>query len=96
MNICREVKAPPQEQAPEPIDDEVLLLEIHSPLKESNSLRESVNYRKQDHNMTTTQREISHAIMWTRKSTILNFEPFSMQTSIALYTRVKKKHVINM
>jgi hypothetical protein len=24
MNICREVKAPPREQAPEPTDDEVL------------------------------------------------------------------------
>jgi hypothetical protein len=34
MNICREVKAPPQEQALEPTDDEVLPLKIHSPLEE--------------------------------------------------------------
>jgi hypothetical protein len=54
MNICWEVKAPPWEQAPEPTDDEVLPLKIHSPLEESGSLRESVNYRKQDHNMITT------------------------------------------
>jgi hypothetical protein len=45
MNICREVKAPPREQAPEPTDDEVSL-NIHSPLEERGSLRESVNYRK--------------------------------------------------
>jgi hypothetical protein len=60
MNICREVKAPPREQAPEPTDDEVLPLKIHSPLEESGSLRESVNYRKQDHNTITTQREIAY------------------------------------
>jgi hypothetical protein len=59
MNICREVKAPPQEQALEPADDEVLSLKIHSPIEESGSLRESVNYRKQDHNTITTQREIT-------------------------------------
>jgi hypothetical protein len=34
MNICREVKAPPREQALEPTDDEVLPLKIHSPLEE--------------------------------------------------------------
>jgi hypothetical protein len=33
MNICREVKAPPWEQAPESTDDEVLPLKIHSPLE---------------------------------------------------------------
>jgi hypothetical protein len=54
MNICREVKAPPWEQAPEPTDDEVLPLKIHSPLEKSSNLRESVNYRKQDHNTITT------------------------------------------
>jgi hypothetical protein len=54
MNICREVKAPPWEQAPEPTDDEVLPLKIHYPLEESGSLRESVNYRKQDHNTIIT------------------------------------------
>jgi hypothetical protein len=54
MNICREVKTPPQEQAPKPTDDEVLPLKIHSPLEESGNLRESVNYRKQDHNTITT------------------------------------------
>jgi hypothetical protein len=59
MNICQEVKAPPREQAPEPTDDEVPPLKIHSPLEESGSLRESVNYRKQDHNTVTTQREIA-------------------------------------
>jgi hypothetical protein len=59
MNICREVKAPPREQAPKPTDDEVLPLKIHSPLEESDSLRESVNYRKQDHNTITTQRDIT-------------------------------------
>jgi hypothetical protein len=59
MNIWWEVKAPPQEQAPEPTDDEVLPLKIHSPLEESGSLRQSVKYRKQDHNTSTTQREIA-------------------------------------
>jgi hypothetical protein len=54
MNICREVKSPPREQAPEPTDDEVLPLKIHSPLEERGSLRESVNYRKQDHNTIIT------------------------------------------
>jgi hypothetical protein len=58
MNICQEVKAP-REQAHEPTDDEVLPLKIHPPLEESSNLRESVNYRKQDHNMITTQREIT-------------------------------------
>jgi hypothetical protein len=57
MNICREVKAAPREQAPKPTDDEVPL-KIHSPLEERGSMRKSVNYRKQDHNMITTQREI--------------------------------------
>jgi hypothetical protein len=57
MNICREVKAPPQKQAPEPTDDEVPL-KIHSPLEERGNLRESVNYRKQDHSTITMQREI--------------------------------------
>jgi hypothetical protein len=52
------VKAPPWEQALEPIDDEVPL-KIHSPLEERGSLRESVNYRKQDHSMITKQREIA-------------------------------------
>jgi hypothetical protein len=65
-------------------------LKIHSPLKESSGLREGVNYRKQDHNMTTTQRERSHAMMWRRKSMMLNFGPFSMQVGIALCTRVKR------
>jgi hypothetical protein len=59
MNICREVKSPPREQAPEPTDDEVLPLKIHSPLEESGNLWESVNYRKQDHNTITTEREIA-------------------------------------
>jgi hypothetical protein len=45
MNICREVKAPPRDQAPEPIDDDAPL-KIHSPLEERGGLRESVNYRK--------------------------------------------------
>jgi hypothetical protein len=59
MNIRREVKAPPREQAPKPTDDEVLPLKIHSPLEESDNLRESVNYRKQDRNTITTHREIA-------------------------------------
>jgi hypothetical protein len=59
MNICWEVKAPPQEQAPEPTDNEVLPLKIHSPLEESDSLRENVNNRKQDYNTITMQREIA-------------------------------------
>jgi hypothetical protein len=59
MNICREVKAHLQEQAHEPTDDELLPLKIHSPLEESGNLRESFNYRKQDHNTITTQREIA-------------------------------------
>jgi hypothetical protein len=54
MNIWREIKAPPREQAPEPIDDVVLPLKIHSPLEGSGSLWEIVNYRKQDHNTITT------------------------------------------
>jgi hypothetical protein len=53
MNICWEVKAPPREQAPEPTDDEVPL-KIHSPLEERGRLRESDNYRKQDHRTITT------------------------------------------
>jgi hypothetical protein len=32
MNICREIKAPHREQAPEPTDDEVPL-KIYSPLE---------------------------------------------------------------
>jgi hypothetical protein len=59
MNICREVKTPPRKQAPEPTDDEVLPLKIHSPLEESGSLRKSVNCRKQGHNTITMQREIA-------------------------------------
>jgi hypothetical protein len=54
MNICQDVKDPPWEQALEPTDDEVLPLKIYSPLEERGSLRESVNYGKQDHNMITT------------------------------------------
>jgi hypothetical protein len=54
MNICQGVKTSPQEQAPEPTDDEVPL-KIHSPLEERGSLRENVNYRKQDHSMITKQ-----------------------------------------
>jgi hypothetical protein len=57
-NICREVKGPPREQAPEPTYDEVPL-KIHSPLEERGNLRESVNYRKQDHSMVMKQREIA-------------------------------------
>jgi hypothetical protein len=53
MNICREVKDPPQEQAPEPTNDEVPL-KIHSPLEERGNMRESVNYRKQYHSTITT------------------------------------------
>jgi hypothetical protein len=34
-------------------------LKIHSPLEESDSLRESVNYRKHDHNTIIAQREIT-------------------------------------
>jgi hypothetical protein len=60
MNICREVKAHRREQATEPTDDEVLPLKIHSPLEENGSLRESVNYRKQDHNTITTQKDIAY------------------------------------
>jgi hypothetical protein len=58
MNICREVNAPPREQAPITANDEVPL-KIHSPLEERGSLRESVNYRKQDHSTIMTQREIT-------------------------------------
>jgi hypothetical protein len=58
MNIRREVKAYPWEQVLEPTDDDVPL-KIHSPLEERDSLRESVSYRKQDHNTITTQREIT-------------------------------------
>jgi hypothetical protein len=47
MNICREVKGPVT------TDDEVPL-KIHSPLEERGSLRESINYRKQDHSTITT------------------------------------------
>jgi hypothetical protein len=54
MNIWQEVKAHPREQAPEPTDDEVLPLKIHTPLEVRDSLRESVNYRKQDNNTITT------------------------------------------
>jgi hypothetical protein len=77
MNICGEVKAPPQEQAPEPTDDEVLPLKIHSPLEKSGSLREVLTIGSK----TITRsphRERSHAMMWRRKRTILDFGPFSM------------------
>jgi hypothetical protein len=56
MNICREVKAPAREQALEPTDDEVPL-KTHSPLVERGSLKECINYRKQDHSTITMQRD---------------------------------------
>jgi hypothetical protein len=89
MNICREVKAHPREQAPEPTEDEVPL-KIHSPLEERGSLRESVNYRKQDHSMITAQREIACYDVGRRKRTIFIFGPFLMQIGIALCTRAKR------
>jgi hypothetical protein len=95
MNIRREVKAPPREQAPKPTDDEVLPLKIHSPLEESDNLRESVNYRKQDRNMITTHREI--ACYNVEK------EAYDPQFWTFFYTdwyrpvyQSKKKHIVNM
>jgi hypothetical protein len=89
MNICREVKAPPREQAHEPTDDEVLPLKIHSPLKEHDSLRESVNYRKQEHNTITTQREITCYDV-EKEAYDPRFWAFSMQIGITLCTIVKR------
>jgi hypothetical protein len=53
-----ELKAPPQETTPESTDDEVPL-KIHSPIEERGSLRECVNYRKQDHSIIMKRREIT-------------------------------------
>jgi hypothetical protein len=87
MNICREVKAPPRKQAPKPTDDDVPL-KIHSLLEERGSSRESVNYRKQDHNMITTQREIVYYDM-EKEAYDPHFWTLFMQIGIALCTRAK-------
>jgi hypothetical protein len=88
MNICREVKAPPQEQAPEPTNDDVPL-KIHSPLEERGSFRESVNYRKQDHNTITMQRE-NTCYDVKKKAYDPRFWTFFMQIGITLCTRAKR------
>jgi hypothetical protein len=87
MNICREVKAPPQKQAPKPTDDEVPL-KIHSPLEERGSLRESVNYMKQDHCTIMTQREITCYDV-EKEAYAPHFLTFFIQIGIALCIRVK-------
>jgi hypothetical protein len=95
MNICREVKAPPREQAPKPTDDEVLLLKIHSPLEESGSLRKSVNYRKQDHNTITMQREIACYDVEKEAYNPQFWTFFDADWYRSVY-QSKKKHVVNM
>jgi hypothetical protein len=86
MNICREVKAPPPEQAPELTDDDVAL-KIHSPLEDRGSLRENVNYRKQDHNTITIQREIACYDV-EKEAYDPCFWTFFMRIGITLCTRV--------
>jgi hypothetical protein len=88
MNICREVKAPPQEEAPGPTYDEVPL-KIHSPLDERGSLRVSVNYRKQDHSTIMTHREITCYDV-EKETYDPHFWTFSMLINIALCTRAKR------
>jgi hypothetical protein len=88
MNICREVKTPPQEQTPDPNDDEVPL-KIHSPLEERGSLRESVNYRKQYHSTITcydVEMEAYNHHFWTF---------FHVDWYRSMY-QSKKKAVVNM
>jgi hypothetical protein len=52
-------------------------------------LRESVNYRKQDHNMITTQREITCYDV-EKEVQYPRFWTFFMQIGIALCTRAKR------
>jgi hypothetical protein len=87
MNICREVKAPPQEQTPETTNDEVPL-KIHSPLEERGNVRETVNYRKQGHNKITMQREITCYDV-EKEVYDPHFWTFFMQIGVALCTRAK-------
>jgi hypothetical protein len=95
MNICREVKAPPQEQAHKPTDDEVLPLKIHCPLEERGNLRESVNYRKQDHNIITMQREIACYDVEKEGYNPRFWTFFHVDWYHSVY-QSKKKHVVNM
>jgi hypothetical protein len=95
MNICREVKTPPREQAPELTDDKVLPLKIHSPLEESDRLRESVNYRKQDCNTITTQREIACYDVEKEAYDPRFWTFFHVDWYRSVY-QSKKKHVVNM
>jgi hypothetical protein len=82
------VKAPLREQAHEPTDDEVLPLKIHSPLEESGNSRKSFNYRKQDHNTITTQREIACYDV-EKEAYYPRFWTFFYADGITLCTRVK-------
>jgi hypothetical protein len=93
MNICREVKAPPREEAPEPTNDDVPL-KIHSPLEERGSFTESFNYRKQDYNTIATQREIA---CYDVEKEVYDpfFGPFHTDWYHSVY-QSKKKHVVNM
>jgi hypothetical protein len=94
INIYRKVKAPPREQAHEPTDDEVPL-KTHSPLEERGSLRESVNYRKQDHSMIMTHREITCYDMEKEAYDPQFWTFFHADWYRSVYQR-KKKHVVNM
>jgi hypothetical protein len=94
INICRELKSPSQETAPESTDDEVPF-KIHSPLEERGSLSEHVNYRKQDHCTIMKQREITCYDV-VKEAYIDHFLTFFHAVGIALCTREKKKPIINM
>jgi hypothetical protein len=95
MNICREVKDPPREQALEPTDDEVLPLKIHFTLEKSGILRESVNYRKQEHNTITTQREITCYDVEKEAYDPRFWTFFHADWYCSVY-QSKKKYVVNM
>jgi hypothetical protein len=95
INICREDKAPPQEQAPEPTNDEVLSLKIHSPLEKSGNLRKSVNYRKQYHNTIIMQREIACYDVEKEVYDPRFWTFFHAHWYRSVY-QSKKKHVVNM
>jgi hypothetical protein len=94
MNICREVKAPPQEQAPVTTDDEVPLM-IYSPFGERGSLRESVNYRKHVHSTITMQREITCYELEKEAYDHHFWTFFHVDWYRSMY-QSKKKHVVNM
>jgi hypothetical protein len=86
------LKAPPREKALEPTDDEVPLT-INSPVEERGSLRERVNYRKQDQSTITKKREFTCYDAGKEAYDDHFFYPFSIQIGIALCTRAKRSQL---